>query len=62
MSNTQILQMGMFKHTAVDKADKLEYKVERGRLSFLVLATIANKNKIKAEMLLTSTLQKMKPE
>lgn len=41
--------MGMFKHTAVDKADKLEYKVERGRLSFLVLATIlANKNKIKA--------------
>lgn len=54
--------MGMFKHTAVDKADKLEYKVERGRLSFLVLATIANKNKIKAEMLLTSTLQKMKPE
>lgn len=49
MTNTQILQMGMFKHTAVDKADKLEYKVERGRLSFLVLATIlANKNKIKA--------------
>lgn len=48
MGNTPILQMGMLKHTALDKSGQLQYKTG-GRLSFLVLATtLANKNKIKA--------------
>lgn len=65
MGNTPILQMGMLKHTALDKAGQLQYKIGR-RLSFLVLATtLANKNKgykSAPEMLLTSALQKTKSE